>query len=219
MVKATLRRTTRFETTWRTAAIFRTALVAAPVIVAARFVTARIAALRRGVFGRRKIATANARALRRAPAAIASTTAAPSAAMTTVAAAITTPVSTTIGATAVALASATAGAWRVVLRGIVVGRKILRSGSVRIGLALFRIVVRIVVDFGGVSVGDFTFGSLLFAAAGLLVVREGLLMEGFAMRIFVRLVMQYFVRFAGGFFAVNFVRVLILVLMGGSGAT
>jgi hypothetical protein len=70
-----------------------------------------------------------------------------------------------------------------------VGRKILWSGGVGFGLALFWVVVRIVVDFGGVSVGDFAFGSLLLAAAGLLVMRESFRMEGFAMRIFVLLVM------------------------------
>jgi hypothetical protein len=222
MVKAALCGTTRFETARLAAAIFRTSLIAAAIIVTARFVTARIAALRRSVFGRREIATANARALRRASAAIASSTAAPAAATTAVTATITTaitaPVSTTIGATAVALAAATAGARSVVLRGIVVGRKILRSGGVRIGLALFRVVVRIVVDFGGVSIGNFAFGSLLFNDAGVLVVREGFLTEGFVMRIFMRLVMQRFVRFVRGFFAVSFVGVLVLVLMGGSGA-
>jgi len=44
-------------------------------------------------------------------------------------------------------------------------------------------VVRIVVDFGGVSVGDFTFRSVLFAA-GLLVVRERFMVQRFVMRIF-----------------------------------
>jgi hypothetical protein len=193
MIKAALRRTTRFKTTWRAAAIFRTALIAAAIIVTARLVTARIAALRRSVFGRREIATANARTLRRASAAMTSSPAAPAAATTAVTAAITTAitatVSTTIGATAVALAAATAGARSVILRGIVVGREILWSGGIGFGLALFRVVVRIVVDFGGVSVGDFAFGSLLLDAAGLLAVREGFLMKGFAMRIFVRLVM------------------------------
>jgi hypothetical protein len=193
MVEAALRRTSRFKTTWRATAIFRTSLIAATVIVTARLVTARIAALRRSVFGRREIATANARTLRRASAAMTSSPAAPAAATTAVTAAITTAitatVSTTIGATAVALAAATAGARSVILRGIVVGREILWSGGIGFGLALFRVVVRIVVDFGGVSVGDFAFGSLLLDAAGLLAVREGFLMKGFAMRIFVRLVM------------------------------
>jgi hypothetical protein len=195
MVEAALRRTARFKTTWRATAIFRTSLIAATVIVTARLVPARITALRRSVFGRREIATANARTLRRASAAMASPTAAPAAATTAVttaitapvSTAITAPVSTTIGATAVALA--TAGARSVILRGIVVGRKILWSGGVGFGLALFWVVVRIVVDFGGVSVGDFAFGSLLLAAAGLLVMRESFRMEGFAMRIFVLLVM------------------------------
>jgi len=51
----------------------------------------------------------------------------------------------------------------------------LRSGGVGFGLALLRVVMRIVVDFGGVRVGDFAFGSLLFDGAGLLIVREGFL--------------------------------------------
>jgi hypothetical protein len=186
MVEAALRRTARFKTTWRATAIFRTSLIAATVIVTARLVPARITALRRSVFGRREIATANARTLRRASAAMASPTAAPAAATTAVTTAvttaITTPVSTTIGATAVALA--TAGARSVILRGIVVGRKILWSGGVGFGLALFWVVVRIVVDFGGVSVGDFAFRSVLLAAAGLLVVRDRFMAQRFVMRIF-----------------------------------
>jgi hypothetical protein len=56
-----------------------------------------------------------------------------------------------------------------------VRRKILRSGGVGFGLALLRVVMRIVVHFGGVRVGDFAFGSLLFDGAGLLIVREGFL--------------------------------------------
>jgi hypothetical protein len=77
--------------------------------------------------------------------------------------------------------------------------------------------MRIVMNFGGVSIGDFAFGSLLLDHAELLVVREGFLMESFVMRIFVRLVMQRFVRFVRAFFAVSFVGVFFAVLMGGRG--
>lgn len=87
------------------------------------------------------------------------------------------------------------------------GRKILRGGSVRIGLALLWVVVRIVMHFGSVSVSDFAFRSVLFYDAGLLVVREGIVMRRFAVKRFVR-----------GFFAVSFVRVIFFMLMRGSGA-
>ena len=42
------------------------------------------------------------------------------------------------------------------------GRKILRSGSVRIGLALFGSVMRIVVHFGSVGAESFVGTSLVF---------------------------------------------------------
>jgi hypothetical protein len=211
MIKAALRGTTGFKTTGLPAAIFWASLITATIIVAAGLVSARLAALRRSVFGRREVASAYIWALR-ASAAMASATAAPSAATATVAAAITTPVSTAIGTTAIALAgaiAAPAGARRVILRGIVVRREILRCGGVRIGLALFRVVVRIVVDFGGVSVGDFAFRSV-FLAAGLLVVRERFMAQRFMMRIFF---MQCFVRFVRGFFAVSVVGVLFFMFM------
>jgi hypothetical protein len=113
---------------------------------------------------------------------MASATAAVAATSAAITAAITTPVA----ATAVTLAAAistTVGAWRVTLRGIVVGRKILRRGGVGFGLALVE-VVGIVVDFGGVRISDFAFGSRLISDAGLFVVREG-----FVMRIVARFVM------------------------------
>jgi hypothetical protein len=191
MIEAALRGTARFKTTRLAAAIFCATLIAAPVVlvsvlVAARLVSARFAALGRGVLGRREVAAAHARALR-ASATMASATAAPASATAPVAGAIPTPVSTAIGTTTITLAGAigaTARAWRVILSGIVMRREILRSGGVRIGLALFRVVVRIVVDFGGVSVGDFAFRSVLLAAAGLLVVRDRFMAQRFVMRIF-----------------------------------
>lgn len=57
-------------------------------------------------------------------------------------------------------------------------RKILGRRSVGFRLAFVE-VMRIVVDFGGVGVGDFAFGSRLFSDAGLLVVREGFVMQRF----------------------------------------
>ena len=177
MVKPALRGTTWFETSRLAAAIFWAALIAATVIVAARFVAASFAALRRSVFGGRQVAAAYGWALR-APTAMASTTAAPASTSAAVTAAITTAAEILTAAIAAA-----GGAWRIILGGVVVGREILRGGGVRIRLALLRGVMSIVVDFGGVSVGDFTFRSVLFAA-GLLVVRERFMVQRFVMRIF-----------------------------------
>jgi hypothetical protein len=185
MVEAPLRGTARFEAARLTAAIFRAALVAAAVLVTTRFVTARFAALRRSIFGRREIATAYVRALPlplRAPTAMASSPTPPSPAATSVTATIT----TTVAAAAVVLAAAiaaTGGARRVILCGVVMGRKILGSGGVRIGLALFagvmNIVVTFIVNFGDVSVGDFAFSNGLFDDSGMLLVGEGIVVQGF----------------------------------------
>jgi len=167
MVKAALGRTARFEATWLAAAIFRTALIAAAVIVAARLVSARFASLRRSVFGRREVSAAYARALR-SSATMASTAAAPASATATIAAAIT----TTITAAAVVLAAAiaaTAGAWRVILSGIVVRRKVLGRGGVRIGLALLG-VMSVIVNFGGVGSESFVSRGVVFYNSGLLIV-------------------------------------------------
>jgi len=63
-----------------------------------------------------------------------------------------------------------------------VWRKILGSGSVRFGLALFGvmdIVVPFIVNFGDVSVGDFAFCSGLFSDSGMLAVGEGIVVQGF----------------------------------------
>lgn len=57
------------------------------------------------------------------------------------------------------------------------GRKILRSGSVRIGLALFGSVMRIVVHFGSVGAESFVGPGLVFYNAGVLIVREGIVMR------------------------------------------
>jgi hypothetical protein len=174
MIKAALRGTTRFKTTRLAAAILLAALIAAAVFVAAWLVAARFAALRRGVLRRWEIASAYVRTLR-ASAAMASATSAPASTSAPVTAAITTPVSAAIGATTITLAGAlasTASARRVVLSGIIVGRKVLRCRGVRIGLTLLRVVVRIVVDFGGVRVSDFAFRGMLLHDARLLVVRK-----------------------------------------------
>lgn len=57
------------------------------------------------------------------------------------------------------------------------GRKILRSGSVRIGLTFFGSVMRIVVHFGSVSAESFVGTALVFYNAGVLLVREGIVMR------------------------------------------
>jgi hypothetical protein len=182
MVKAALRRTTRFETTRRAAAIFRASLVATTVVLATVIVTSIVVAtglaLRRSIFGGRQIASAHARALRAPPATtLTSATPSPTSATTTVAA----TVSTTISAAAIILAAAITTACRarrVVLSGIVMGRKILRSGSVRIRLSLFG-VMSIVVHFGSVGAESFVGTGLVFYNAGVLIVREGIVMRRF----------------------------------------
>lgn len=180
MVKAALRRPTRFETARLAAAIFRTALIAAAVIVTTRLVSARVTALGRSVFGRRQVATACGRALLRATSAMASTTTAPASATATVAAAVT----TTIAATSEILACTIAtpiGARGVILRGIVLRRKILGSRGVRIRLTLFG-VMSIVVHFGSVGAESFVGTGLVFYNTGLLVVREGIAVRRFQVR-------------------------------------
>lgn len=118
----------------------------------------------------------------RASTAMTSTTTAPSAATTSVSAAITATVTTATVVLAAAIA-ATRGARRVILCGVVVRRKILGSGSVRFGLALFggvmNIVVTFIVNFGDVGVGDFAFCNGFFADSGMLFVGEGIVVQGF----------------------------------------
>ena len=87
-------------------------------------------------------------------------------------------------------------------------RKILRSGGVGFRLAFLEVVVRIVVDLGGVRVGDFAFGSRLFSDAGSLVVREGVVL-----RMLVCVVVQLLVGLVRGFLAVSFVGVFAFVPM------
>ena len=186
MVEATLRGTARFEPTRLAAAIFRATLITTTVFVATRFVAARFAALRRSIFGRRKIAAAYVRALPlplRASTAMASSPTAPSPAAATVTAAITAATVTTAAIALAAAVGTTGGARRVILRGVVVGRKILGSGGVRFGLALFvgvmSIVVALIVNFGDVSVGDFAFCNGLFDDSGMLFVGEGIVVQRF----------------------------------------
>ena len=209
MVKAALRRTTRFETTRLAAAIFRAALIAATIVVAARLASARFAALRRSVFGGRQVAAAHAWALR-ASAAMATATAAPASATATITASVT----TTISAAAVILTAAiaaTTGARRVILSGIVVGRKILRRGGVRIRLALFGMArVSIVMHFGGVRGEGFVASDVIFHGAGLLVSRERIVVR--------RIIVKRFVvnRFVRDVLAVSLVRRYFLLVRGAS---
>jgi hypothetical protein len=154
MIEPALRGTTWFETTRLAGTIFRTALIAATVVVAARIVAARFNALRRSVFGGRQVAAAYGWALR-ASTAMTSTPAAPAPATTTLTAAISTPISTPI--------STTAGAWRIILSGIVVGREILRGRGVRIRLAFLGVArVRFVMHFCGVRVMNLAVGGVVF---------------------------------------------------------
>jgi hypothetical protein len=241
MVKTALCWTARFEATRLATAIFGTALVAAAVFVAAGFVaTGFAAALRRSVLGGREIASAYCGTLRAsatmastapAEASTATITATISAAVcstvsSTITAAVCSTVSSTITAAAKVLSAAitaAAGTWRVILRGIVVGRKILRSGSVGFRLAFFGIVMGVIVQFGGMSAGDFVFGNGLFDAAWLHVVRAGIVMRRGIMRRFVMFVVMGCLvtrRFVGVLFsvslAVSFVGVTFLVFEGGS---
>ena len=114
MIEPALRGATWFETARLAGTIFGAALIAATVIVAARIVAARFTALRRSVLGGRQVAAADGWALR-ASTAVPSATAAPASATATITAAISTAIATT------------AGAWRIILRGIVVRREILRG--------------------------------------------------------------------------------------------
>src|SRR5580704_880624 len=86
------------------------------------------------------------------------------------------------------------------------GRKILRCRGVRIGLALFGGVMRIVVHFGSVSAESLVGTGFLFYDARVLVVRHGIVMRQFVIGCLVR-----------GFFAVSFVSVIFFMLMRGSG--
>jgi len=208
MIKAALRGTTRFETTRLATAIFLASLVASAIIVAPRLVSARFATLWGSVFRRRQIAAAHAWALR-PTSAMASATAAP----TSTSAPVTTAVTTAIAASAITLAgaiAASAGAWRVVLRRIVMGRKILWCGGVGIRLALLR-VMSIVVNFGSVGTERFVGTGMVFDDAGLLIVRKRIVVRRFVMRSFV---LEGFVE---DFLSVSFAGVPFFILMRGSG--
>ena len=160
------------------AAVFEVAGLSAAVLVTTGFTTARFA-LRRSVFGRRKIAACGTTL--RTSTATASTatpkTSAPTALTTAVVAAI---VASVVAAAITLALTITAGTRRVVLRWIVMWREILWSGSVRIRLAL---VVR--VD-GSVIVGRFhsvanPFVMIFVQLAGLAMQLRGLriVMSGF----------------------------------------
>jgi hypothetical protein len=70
-------------------------------------------------------------------------------------------------------------------------------------------MMRIIMNFGGVSVGDFALGSGLFNGAGLFVVRKGFLM----------FLLQCFVRFVRGFLTASLVDVIFLMLLQGRGVS
>jgi hypothetical protein len=138
-------------------------------------------------------------------AALTPATAAPTSATATIAATVSTTITAAAKILAAAIASTSSRARRVVLSGIVMGRKILRSGSVRIRLTLFG-VMSIVVHFGSVGAESFVGTGLVFYNAGVLIVRQGIVMGRFVIGRFVR-----------GFFAVSFVSVIFFMLMRGSG--
>lgn len=174
MIEPALRGTTWFETTRLAGAIFRTALIAATVVVAARIVAARFTALRRSVLGGRQVAAAYGWALR-ASTAMTSATAAPAPATATITATITAAIATPI--------ATTAGAWRIILSGIVMGREILRGRGVRIRLAFLGVSrVRFVMHFCGVRVMNLAVCGVVFYAAGLLVVRQGIVVRRLVVR-------------------------------------
>ena len=165
MIEPALRGTTWFEATRLAGAILRAALIAATVIVAARIVAARLSALRRSVLGGRQVAAANGWALRTSTA-VTSATAAPAPATATITAAISTAIATT------------AGAWRIVLSGIVVRREILRGRGVRIRLALLGVAgVRFLMHFFAVRAMNLAVCGVVFHDAGLLGVRQGIVVR------------------------------------------
>ena len=116
----------------RTARTFLAAIVIAFALTSAIIVTAGVTALWRSILGGRQIASSGT-TLRTTAAMPSPTTASPTAATATITATITTPI--TAAAIALALTVAT-GAIGIVLYRIVMKRKVLGSGSVRIGLTL-----------------------------------------------------------------------------------
>ena len=170
MIEPALRGATWFETPRLAGAIFRAALIAATVIVATRIVAARLTALRRSVLGGRQVAAADGWALR-ASTTVTSATAAPAPATATITAAISTAIATT------------AGAWRIVLSGIVVRREILRGRGVRIRLALLGMAgVRFLMHFFAVRAMNLAVCGMVFHDAGLLAVRQGIVVRRFILR-------------------------------------
>jgi hypothetical protein len=169
MIEPALRGATWFETTRLAGAIFSAALIAATIIVAARIVPARFTTLRRSVFGGRQVAAADGWALR-ASTTVTSATAAPAPATATIPAAISAAISTAI--------PASARAWRIVLSGIVMRREILRGRGVRIRLALLGVAgVRFLMHFFAVRAMNLAVCGVVFHDAGLLGVRQGIVVR------------------------------------------
>ena len=96
----------------------------------------------------------------------------------------------------------------------------MRRARVGFRLALFGMVMRVVVQFGGMRADDFVFGGG-FVDARLRVVRVGIVMRRFLVR-FVMFVVTFVVTFVGVLFtmsvAVRFVRVTFLMGVRGRGA-
>lgn len=180
----------------RTARSFGTPIVVAARLSATIVITAGLAALGRCIFGWRQIASA-ARAARRASAARASATASPTAATAAIATTVSTPICASVTTAPKVLAGTVAGAaGRIVLRGVVMGRKVLRSGSVGIGLAFLGRFSVLVVDGSGLVFVAMLLETFAFGGVRLLVRSVRLIrVLGFVvMKLFV---LGFFVKFRG----------------------
>jgi hypothetical protein len=165
-----------------------TAGLLTPWFKSAGILRALLAALRRGVLGRRKVAAS--RGALRASAAISSTAPAPAATTATVSTTVSAAPSA-LWAAVVAFAAAigtSIGTGRIFLRGIVLVREILRGRGVRLRLALFgsfRVCFVMLVWFG--------FSRMFFAGRSVIFVRRLAGMRFFVMSLVTSFVMNFVV--------------------------
>lgn len=137
-------------------------IVMSTIVVAARLVSAWLAALGRSVFGGRQITAGRPV---RTSATVPSTTPAKVA---------------TSAVPAAGTLTTTIGARRVILSGIVLGRKVLRRGSVRIRLTFFRVAgMSVIVSLREMRLQAFFLTYALFGIAGLRVVRDRIVRRRF----------------------------------------
>ena len=167
-------------------AVIETAGLPATIFVSARFTAARFSTLGSCVLRRRQIPSATRSGALRAATTRAAATAAPSSAVST---AVPASVPAAIGTAIAAAVTASVGARRVVLRGIVVRRKILRSRGVGFGLALVGSVNIFLCASGR---GAVMFLVLAFASAYLFVSRVLLLPDCLVMRFFLMSVIEVY---------------------------